>query len=180
MSYKSEWNSNSFDSGILKREADDHISESVEIQELGEKFLNDKKKLEEQIDKIETSMLSADDIKKMLQKLLEAIEILKKRYDREVIMAQQNLYKKIEEDMKKMNTAELESEEQAESLKSISLESSFEDADEKVNINEAADEAEDMQKRFEEMQIDTKVKLQKQMEQSDIQEDEMKTLRLKK
>ena len=60
------------DSAKIKSESDDLIEEGTALQELAERFNADKNKLEDEIEKVEKSPLSAEDKKRILEELKKA------------------------------------------------------------------------------------------------------------
>lgn len=166
-----EINKNNLDSSILKEGVEDQIEKGVEFQKLGNKFEEDKKKLEDEMDKVQKSFISESDKKKIIEKLMESIVELQAKYKNDIIELREEVYKNIQESIEKMETAQMELEKQSDSIRNLAMH--FDSSD----TSEAADAAELKGKEFENMKNETEDKLRKQMEEAEKQDEKIKILR---
>lgn len=161
-----------FDGSILSKEASDQVNEGAKLHELGSKFESDKLKLEEEIDKVRNSKLSDDDKKRLVTQLNVAIEVLQEQYDQDVAEEEQRVREKLIERIDSMQEAADELDHQASDLRSIKMEAASTDA------SAAADVADAQKQMFEQMKAEYIHKLNLQIEQATIQQQNIRNRRL--
>lgn len=171
---RNEINKNNLDSSILKEEAEIQIEKGIEFQRLGNKFEGDKKKLEDEIEKIQKSFISEADKKRMIEILIKIIKELQDKYKQDIIKLRDEVYKNIQESIEKMEIAQMELEKQSNALRNMTMELDSSDT------GEAADAADLKGKEFENMKNDTEDKLREQMEGAEKQDERIKVMRLRK
>jgi uncharacterized protein YukE len=162
------------DSAKIKSESDDLIEEGTALQELAERFNADKNKLEDEIEKVEKSPLSAEDKKRILEELKKAVQDLQAQYDREVAEKQKQVYEALEEEIQLMDDLTEELDKQATSLRDVNPEAASTDA------SAAADIADDQKKENEEMKEEYLGKLKLQKDQAEMMARQIRTRRLRR
>ena len=153
----------------ISKEAEEQFERGNELQKLGEKFLEDKKKINEQIEKIEDLPISFEDKKEVLSKLIDSLKVLEKQYENDVIKEQEKKKEKMDEQVKEIEETEKELEEQDDSLGSISLERATD-----VSFDEAESE---IQKNIEKLKELRELILETEKEQQNDQEDQSAKIR---
>ena len=157
-----------------KSESDDLIEEGTALQELAERFNADKNKLEDEIEKVEKSPLSAEDKKRILEELKKAVQDLQAQYDREVAEKQKQVYEALEEEIQLIDDLTEELDKQATSLRDVNPEAASTDA------SAAADIADDQKKENEEMKEEYLGKLKLQKDQAEMMARQIRTRRLRR
>lgn len=156
----------------LNKEAGDQISEGEKLEQLGEKFLSDKNKLEDQIEKVQAANISERDKSKLIAQLNAAIEALQEQYDEEVTEEERRVQEELQEQIEVMQETENELAEQVDSLRSVQMDAASTDA------SAAADAAEAQKQAYENMKNEYIQKLNLQMEQAEIQQRNIRNRRL--
>lgn len=135
------------------------------INELGKKFESDKIKLENEIEKINATKVLDDkpEIRKqMVEELNIAIEKLQEQYNQEVTVAEEQLQEEIQKRIEGMDGTIEELDQQADSLREVSMDVSL------TNASGAADVAENRKHELEQKRKEYVERLQHQMEQADM------------
>lgn len=147
----------------INAEAGERVAEGDRLHELGVKFESDKTKLEDEIEKVNASSISEKDKRNMIAQLNAAIERLQEQYDRDVAEEEERVQEEIQEQIEQMDEASKELEQQADSLRSVTMDAASTDA------SAAADATDAKRQEFEQMKAEYTEKLQLQMEQAEIQ-----------
>lgn len=129
----------------------------------GEKFLADKKTLEEEIDKVNASVISERDKADIISQLNAAILVLQEEYEEVIVQEEECVHEKMEEQTEQMQEAIDEWKMQEDLLRGTEMDATS------CDTLEAAEAAEDMKIKFEQMKLDYVEKLKLQMEQAEIQ-----------
>lgn len=156
----------------IDKEAGEQVSEGDKLHELGTKFESDKGKLEDEIEKVQAANISNKDKQKMIAQLNTAIEKLQEQYEEDVSREEERVQEDLCQQIEQMNAAVDELEEQADSLRSVTMDAASTDA------SAAADAAEEKKREFEQMRDSYVEKLQLQMEQAEIQKRNIRVRRL--
>lgn len=155
------------DYDVLHEDMDRHFDAGEELKGIGEKFVSDKEKLEDAIDRIQNSKLSLGEKAEMLAELNNTIEALKKQFDKDVAAVQAKVHGEIDELIDEVEQGVTELSEQANSLKEVSLDAASTDT------SAAADAADKRKQEFEALQRESVQKLQLQMDSAARQQREM-------
>lgn len=162
----------SLDRGVIRAETDKRIDEGTKLQMLGEKFEEDKEKLENEIDKVQNSSISEEDKRTLINELNMAIEMLKEQYDTEVADEEERVQNELVEQLDAMQEGANESARLAKEFRDVQMEASNTDA------SAAADQAEEHKREFEQMKAEYLEKQELLREQAVIQQRKMRLRRL--
>lgn len=162
----------SLDRGVIRAETDKRIDEGNKLQMLGEKFEEDKEKLENEIDKVQNSSISEEDKRALINELNMAIEMLKEQYDTEVADEEERVQNELVEQLDAMQEGANESARLAKEFRDVQMEASNTDA------SAAADQAEEHKREFEQMKAEYLEKQELLREQAVIQQRKMRLRRL--
>ena len=138
----------SHDQDIINREVNRGLDEGRRLKELGDRFVQDKEKLEAEIAKVQESNISENDKKRLIAGLNNAIDALTVQYEQDVTEAERNVQEEISSQLESMQEAAEEHEKLAESFRTVKMEAAEKDA------TEAASDAERQKKIFETMKYD--------------------------
>lgn len=157
---------NSLDSRKLKEQSDERIKESKELFELGEKYVSDKKKIEETLDRVRESSISEDDKKKLIETLESSIDQLQENYERNVYNEQKRINEKKQEVVKDIDEATEELVVLEESIEGI-------DTEEFELSSEVKDSAAEEKKKFEKLKEELLDNIKKQNDDDNSQKEKI-------
>lgn len=160
---------NALDSKKLKEKADELAKEHNNKKELGEKFLADKEKIDNEMERVENASISDEDKKKLKDILKSAMDQLVEQYDTEITEEQHRIEER-ESDLIH------EAEEAAEEKRKIADEFDGDDSGDSgaLHLSDAANEARAQQEEFERIRSAQAERIKLQMEQAQIQRNEMR------
>jgi len=156
----------------LDSETGEQIIEGNLLHELGVKFNSDKKKLEDEIEKVKSSKISDKDKASIIIQLYEVIDMLQKQYENDVEAEEVRVQEKIKTKLEMMDEAVDELEQQVDSLKSVTMDVASTDA------RAATDEAESKKQEFIRMRSEYAEKLRLQMEQAEMMQRQIRARNL--
>jgi cytochrome c556 len=156
----------------LDQETGEQVSEGDRLHELGTKFEADKTKLEDAMERVQTSNIKPEDKARMIAELNAAIDALQTQYAEDVAAEQARIQAEIEGQLEQMEQSIQELAEQADSLRGVSMDAAATDA------SAAADAADTKKQEFEQMKEEYTAKLQLQMEQAEMQQRNIRNRRL--
>lgn len=160
------------DISTLKKESETIAPEYLELREKAIELLQDKKNLEEAIEKIQASVPSERDTERIIDNLRNIYEKLEEQYQREVYEKEKKLNDKQREIIDHMHTEAEAFQEQSDDLHSLSLKQSA------LDTKAAGAEAEAKKRELNEMeekeierlrlQIQTQEQLRREMQSKNI------------
>lgn len=156
----------------LHKETGEQVSEGDRLHELGAKFEEDKTKLEDAIDRVQTSNIKPEDKAKMIAELNAAIDALQAQYEDNVVAEEAKVQEEIEGQLDQMDQTIDELTDQADSLRDVTMDAASTDA------SAAADAADAKKQEFEQMKEEYTKKLRLQMEQAEMQRRNIRNRRL--
>lgn len=155
-----------------KKAIEDVFKNEEGIAELGEKFEKDKAKLEDAIDRLNSSNVAEDDKRSLMKECNSAIEILQEKYEKEVKEEREKCFVVVQENIDMMDSMANEFGEQENELKKLELDIPNQAA------SAAADLVSEKKKAFETARDEYLQELNLRMEQSKMQEKNMRIRRL--
>ena len=160
------------DSSKIRSDVNEKVKEGEDNRVLGEKFETDKATIELMIDEIENDSKSYEEKKEILKGLRNMLEDLQKQYQREVLEEEYKVEEEIREQLEIMQEAAEEFAQNAESFRNMKLEVVSASTDDSVRA------AEEKKKQFEAMHKEYTDKLNLQIEQMKVQEQNILVRRL--
>lgn len=151
------------DKNVLKREAEDLIPEYKELRERAIEFMQDKDNLEDAIQEIQNSRISAEDKSRIIATLNSTIDKLEKQFQQEVSEKENELNEAQQEIIDDMREEAEEFQKQSDDLRAIHFKQSVTDT------TTAAEEADSQKRELNEMEQQEIERLRLQMEQQEQQ-----------
>ena len=151
-----------YDVDRLKETSDDYSEKMKEIDALGEKFLSDKAKIEEQISRVE-KMGDRKAKQSLLAELKADLEIMQKEYDDQVAKKQEELVELSNQNLENMDITAEEIGEEEKELGETSLDASSVDLSKAADI--AAQKREEIEKYREQCARELELKIQASQKQ---------------
>lgn len=168
--------SRNLDGTILKKEATDLAAEHKRLDELGQGYLADKKKIEDEIEHVENANISAEDKAKLKKKLEVAMDTVVEQYSTEIEEAQH----RIEEEMDSLLDEAEEAAKEKEHVSAAFGGGNGSDGGDSgaLNLSDAAEEARKQEQEFKEIYSNQAERIKLQMQQSELQRREMRKKQL--
>ena len=157
----------------LHKEAEEHIEEGNRLHELGERFDDDKAKLEEAFDRIEASSIPEDAKKNLLDRINSAIDALVDQYTKDVEEEEAQVHESLESLLEYMDQIVDEYSKQTDSLRGVTLDVAS------IDAASAADAGDAKKQELEQMKQEYVDKLRLQMQQAEIQQRNLRARRLR-
>lgn len=157
----------------IKKNGENLIDRGNDLGGLAEKFIKDKDKLEDAIDRVKDSDIKLEDKKELLAELNAAIEKLQHKYELDVMVEEARVHDELEEEIESIGDNVIAFNEQIESIKDISIETSS------TNTDKAVEEAQAKKEAFETMGREYTEKLRLQMELAENRQRAIRTRRMR-
>lgn len=157
----------------LRENVEGKMEDNDRLHELGEKYVEDKKKLEDAIEQIQSSNIAGEDKQRMIDELKTAIDALEGQYKEEVEDPEAGVRDEIEDLLDQMGQTIDEFTKQTDSLRGVKMEAAS------IDANSAADAGDTKKQEFEQMKAEYVEKLRLQMQQADIQQRNIRARRLR-
>ena len=142
------------------------------LRELGAKFVEDKTKLEDAIERVQASGIKPEDKAKIIAELNAVIDAVQAQYEDDVAAEEAKVQEEIEGNLEQMDQTIDELTEQADYLRDITMDAASTDA------SAAAEAADAKKQEFEQMKEEYTEKLRLQIEQAEMQKRNIHNRRL--
>ena len=141
--------------------AEEQLERRERLNRLGEKFVSDKKKLEDALERVQLSGISAEDKKTMIEELNAAIDALEAQYKREVENEEAEVREETESLLEQIDQTIVDLAKQADSLRGVTMEVTS------VDATSAADAGDTKKQELEQMLREYEARFSLQEEQAE-------------
>ncbi len=121
---------------VIRQSMDQHQDKLGKLGELGEKFNADKEMIEDKIESVKRSKMSAEHKSEIIAELEDIREQVREQYERDVAAEEAREQEELQEDIEKADEASQELQEQAESMRSAEMAAASATMDQAVGVTE--------------------------------------------
>jgi hypothetical protein len=156
----------------IDEDTESHVDDGDRLGALAMRFLEDKEKIEDAIERVEASDISSEDKAHMIAELNEAMDQVQAQYEADVEAEQAKVHETIEGDLDQMDQLMDEFSDQADALREVTMDVA------EADTSAAVEAAEAKRQELERMKQEYAEQLRLQMEQAEMLAREMRSRRL--